>query len=93
MRNDMHPLLMALKKKSQPAPERLFQINREEIPLEKRYGEGEDASFGVHGKVKAVNADGSLSLFVHRVEHQPQSSNAVEAPKEPIITTQQSHVP
>lgn len=101
MKNGSHPLIQALRRKNGPAeqpfqmdaPDRLFQIKKEDIPPGKTFDAGDNAKFAIHGKIRSTHDDGSLMMAVHKVEHQSDSQDATEAPREPITTTQKSHTP
>lgn len=101
MKNDNHPLLQALRRRSgsdapslpMPEQERLFQIKKEDIPPLAKFDAGDNAKFVIHGKVRSTHDDGTMMMQVHKVEHQADSQDAAEAPKEPIVITQESHRP
>ena len=103
MKNDSHPLLQALKRRSNgseapslpmPEEERLFQIKKEDIPPLAKFDAGDNAKFVVHGKIRSTHDDGTMMMQVHKVEHQNDDQDATEAPKEPIsVRTEESHRP
>lgn len=100
MKNSSHPLLQALSRRSKPdepsampEPDRLFQIKKEDIPPAKTFDAGDNAQFVIHGRVRSTHDDGSMMMHVQKVEHQEDSADASNAPKEPIMTTQESHTP
>lgn len=99
MKNDSHPLMQALKKRSGPSesfampePDRIFQLKKEDIPAGKTFDAGDNAKFVIHGKIRSTHDDGSLMMAVHKAEHQADP-DVSEVPKEPIVTTQESHRP
>jgi len=100
MKNDSHPLLQALKKRGKseesaftlPEPDRLFQLKKEDIPAGRTFDAGDNAKFAIHGKIKSIHDDGTLMMHVHKVEHQADPEFS-DAPKEPIVVTQESHTP
>ncbi len=96
MRNSSHPLIVALRSKTRPPPEdtqRIFEVKKEDIHPMAMPDIGDNLHMKVHGRVKSINDDGSLTMQIQNVEHQFGDENAIEAPKEQIVTTQQSHAP
>lgn len=97
MKNDAHPLIMALKTRRKPVPSRLLKVQNEEIPGLAARRVGDSIALSLIGRVQAQDSDGHSMVHVEMV-HPGGPDESQQKYPEPRVTgrdmqvrTQQSH--
>lgn len=83
-----HPLLMALKRKSQPAPPRFMDLKAGEVRGANK--PGDSITVNVSGTIKSIDDEGRVVLAIERVNNGQENK---EKEQKIMVTTQESHAP
>lgn len=89
MKNDNHPLLMALKKRSPNQPSRFMDLKTSEVGTSSK--PGDSVRLNISGTIKSIDDEGRVVLSIEGVSNGSENQEESQEDKTLRVVTQQSH--